>query len=112
MTVPETMRDAQRGSIGLAGNPAASGSRSAAPAGPLPGVVAAGDVLTGRTFAAVAFAWRVAAPHRRRLVAAVGRRVAALRASGVDVTVISRDGSIRLSCRRDAGWRGKMPGLR
>ena len=81
-------------------------------AGPLSGVVAAGDVLTGRTFAAVAISWRVAAPHRRRLVAAVGRRVAALRASGVDVTVISRDGSFRLSCRRDAGWRGKMPGLR
>jgi hypothetical protein len=94
MTVPETMRDAQRASTGLAGNPAASGSRSAAMAGPPPGVVAAGDVLTGRTFAAVAIAWRAAAPHRRRLVAAVGRRVATLRSSGVDVTVISRDGSV------------------
>ena len=53
-----------------------------------------GGVLTGRTFAAVAISWKAAAPYRRRLVAAVGRRVAALRASGVDVTVISRDGSV------------------
>jgi len=94
MTVPETTGDAQRGSIGLAGDPAASGSRAAALAGPPPGVVAAGDVLTGRTFAAVTIAWRAAAPHRRQLVSAVGRRVASLRASGVDVTVISRDGSV------------------
>jgi len=42
----------------------------------------------------VAIAWRAAALHRRRLVSAVGRRVAVLRASGVDVTVISRDGIV------------------
>jgi trehalose/maltose hydrolase-like predicted phosphorylase len=51
-------------------------------------------VLTGRTFAAVVIAWRTAAPHRRQLLAAVGRRVAALRACGVDVTMISCGGSI------------------
>jgi hypothetical protein len=51
-------------------------------------------VLTGRTFAAVAFAWKVAAPYRRQMVAAVSRRVATLRASGVDFTVIGRDGSV------------------
>jgi hypothetical protein len=43
-----------------------------------------------RTFAAVAFTWAAAAPHRRQLVAAIGRRAAALSASGVDVTVIDR----------------------
>jgi trehalose/maltose hydrolase-like predicted phosphorylase len=94
MTAPGTMRDALPGSIGLAGIPPASGSRSPALAGPPPGVVAAGGVLTGRTFAAVAIAWTAAAPYRRQLVAAVGRRVAALRACGVDITVISRDGSV------------------
>jgi len=51
-------------------------------------------VLTGRTFAAVAFARETTAPYGRRLMAAVGRRVAALRASGVDVIVISRDGGV------------------
>jgi trehalose/maltose hydrolase-like predicted phosphorylase len=94
MTVPGTMRDALPGSMGLAGMPPASGSRSPALAGPPPDVVAAGGVLTGRTFGAVAISWRAAAPYRRRLVAAVGRRAAALRAWGVDVTVISRDGSV------------------
>jgi trehalose/maltose hydrolase-like predicted phosphorylase len=48
----------------------------------------------GRTFAAVAFTWKAAAPHRRQLVAAVGRRVVALRASGVNVTVIGRHGGV------------------
>jgi len=94
MTVPGTIRDALPGSMGLAGMPPASGSRSPVQAGPPPGVVAAGGVLTGRSFAAVAIAWGAAAPYRRRLAAAVGRRVAALRAWGVDVTVISRDGSV------------------
>ena len=56
--------------------------------------MAAGGVLTGRTFAAVAIAWTSAAPYRRQLVAAVGRRVGALRAYGVDITVISRDGGV------------------
>ena len=51
-------------------------------------------MLTGRTFAAVAFAWKAVAPYRRQTVAAVSRRVAALRASGVDFTVIGRDGSV------------------
>jgi trehalose/maltose hydrolase-like predicted phosphorylase len=51
-------------------------------------------VVTGRTFAAVAFAWRAAAPYRRQLVAAVGRRAAALHAFGVDVTVICHDDSV------------------
>jgi trehalose/maltose hydrolase-like predicted phosphorylase len=50
--------------------------------------------IPGRTFAAVAFAWKAAAPYRRGLVAAVGRRVAALRACGVDVIVIGRDGGV------------------
>jgi trehalose/maltose hydrolase-like predicted phosphorylase len=72
----------------------ASGSRSPVSAGAPPGVVAAGGVLTGRTFAAVAIAWSPAAPHRRQLAAAVGRRVAALRACGVDIIMISRDGSV------------------
>jgi trehalose/maltose hydrolase-like predicted phosphorylase len=56
--------------------------------------MAADGVLTGRTFAAVAFAWKAAAPYRRRLVTAVGSRVAALRACGVAVTVISCDGVV------------------
>ena len=90
MTVPKTMHDATRGSIGLARMPPASASRSAALAGPPPGA-AAGGVLTGRTFAAVVFTCKAASPHRRRLMAAVGRRIAALRAASVDVTVISRD---------------------
>jgi trehalose/maltose hydrolase-like predicted phosphorylase len=47
--------------------------------------------IPGRTFAAVAFAWKAAAPYRRGLVAAVGSRVTALRACGVDVTVIGHD---------------------
>jgi len=47
--------------------------------------------VTGRTFAAVVFTWRAAAPSRRQQVAAVGRRVAALRAASVDVTVIGCD---------------------
>ena len=49
---------------------------------------------TGRTFAAVAFTWKAAAPHRRQLMAAVGRRVAALRAASVDVIVIGHDGIV------------------
>ena len=110
MTVPGTMRDARRGSAGPARMPPASGSRSPAPAGPRPGVAAVGGALTGRTFAAVAIAWSPAAPHRRQLVAAMGRRVAALRASGVDVTVISRDGStpagLRAGCRIAGGAGG------
>ena len=94
MTIPGGVRAAQRGSIGPTGLLPADGFRPAALPGPSPRVVADGGVLTGRTFAAVAFTWRAAAPHRRQLVAAVGRRVAALRASGVDVTVISRGGSV------------------
>jgi len=70
------------------------GSRPAAPAGSLPDVMAADGVLTGRTFAAMAFAWKAAAPYRRQQVAAVGRRVAALRAASVDVTVIGCDGIV------------------
>ena len=50
--------------------------------------------ICGRTVAAVAFAWKAAAPYRRRLVAAVGCRVAALRAASVDVTVIGCDGVV------------------
>ena len=49
---------------------------------------------TGRTFAAVAFTWKAAAPFRPRLVAALCRRVAALRASGVDVTVLGPGGVV------------------
>ena len=49
---------------------------------------------TGRTFAAVTFTWKAAAPHRRQLMAAVGRRAAALRAASVDITVISHDGIV------------------
>jgi trehalose/maltose hydrolase-like predicted phosphorylase len=72
---------------------------------------------TGRTFAAVAFAWRAAAPHRRQLMAAVGRRVAALRAAGADVTVISDDGivpaEVLAGCRvaRGAGGPEAMRGI-
>jgi hypothetical protein len=47
--------------------------------------------IPGRTFAAVAFTWKAAAPHRRQQVAAVVHRVAALRAASVDVTVIGCD---------------------
>ena len=50
--------------------------------------------ICGRTFAAVAFTWKAAAPHRRQQMAAVGRRVAALRAASVDVTVIGCDGIV------------------
>ena len=50
--------------------------------------------ICGRTVAAMAFAWQAAAPYRQRLVAAVGSRVMALRACGVDVTVISCDGVV------------------
>ena len=76
-----------------------------------------GGVLTGRTFAAVAFAWKAAAPYRRRLVAGVARRVAALRASGVDVTVISHDGivpaELLAGCRlaREKDGAGVMRGI-
>jgi hypothetical protein len=115
MTVRGTMRDALPGSLGLAGMPPASGSRSPVQAGPPPGVVAAGGVLTGRTFAAVAISWRAAAPYRRRLVAAVGRRVAALRAWGVDVTVISRGGSVPvelLAARQVARGEGSPEAMR
>src|SRR5512142_817019 len=48
-------------------------------------------VLPVRTFAAVAFTWRAVVPCQRRLVAAVCRRVVALRSFGVDVAVIGRD---------------------
>jgi hypothetical protein len=91
---------------------ACSGSGWAAPADSSPSATVAepGGVLAGRSFAAVAIAWGAAAPYRRRLVAAVGRRVAALGASGVDVIVIGRDGSVpgelRAGCRvarADAG---------
>jgi len=50
--------------------------------------------ICGRTFAAVAFAWEAVAPHRRQQVAAVSRRVAGLRACGVDITVIGCDGIV------------------
>ena len=50
--------------------------------------------VTGRTFAAVAFTWKAAAPHRRQQMAAVGRRVAVLRAASVDVTVIGCEGIV------------------
>ncbi len=59
--------------------------------------------LTGRSFAAVAFTWNAAAPCRTRLVEALGRRVATMRASGLDVVVISHGGvvpaGLRRSCR-------------
>jgi hypothetical protein len=59
--------------------------------------------LTGRTFAAVAFTWEAAAPHRTRAVQALGRRAASFRAFGVDVIVISRGHAVaaglRQSCR-------------
>jgi len=59
--------------------------------------------LTGRTFAAVAFTWEAAAPHRTRAVQALGRRAASIRAFGVDVIVISRGHAVpaglRQSCR-------------
>ena len=97
------------------------GSRPAAPAESLPGVMAANGVLTGRSFAAMAFAWKAAVPYRRRLVAAVGSRVAALRACGVDVTVISHDQVVpaellagcRLARKKDgaAVMRGILPVL-
>ncbi len=59
--------------------------------------------LTGRTFAAVAFTWEAAAPYRTRLVQALGRRAAAVRACDVDVIVISHravvPAGLRDSCR-------------
>lgn len=65
-----------------------------------------------RTFAAVAFTWEAAAPHGRRLLAALNRRVAALRGYGVDVTVVCPDadgrGLGRPGSGRDA--RGCSPG--
>src|SRR3974377_1173157 len=94
MTAPKTAGNAQDGPFGLPEMAPASGSRLAALAGPPPRVAAAGVVPTGRRFAAVAVAWEAAAPYRRRLVAAVGRRLAALRASGVDVIVITRGGDV------------------
>lgn len=96
MTAPETALDARRGLPGLAGLPSACGSRPALPSGSPPCAAAdrPGGVLTGCTFAAVAFAWKAAAPYRRPLVAAVGRRVAALRGFGVDVTVITGGGMV------------------
>ena len=56
---------------------------------------------TGRTFAAVAFTWKAAAPFRPRLVAALCRRVAALRASGVDVTVLGPGGVVPAGLLRE-----------
>ena len=53
--------------------------------------------LTGRTVAAVVITWESAVPDGRRRVAAVGRRVAALCAAGVDVAVISQATAARLS---------------
>jgi trehalose/maltose hydrolase-like predicted phosphorylase len=96
MTEPETMLATRHGFPGLAGMSAASGSPAPAPAGSPPTAAAAGPggVLAGRTFAAVVFAWEVAAPYGRGLVAAVGRRVAVLRTCGVDVKVASRDSSV------------------
>ncbi len=94
MTVPDAMREARRDHMGLAGLPPTPSSQPAASSEPSPAVVAPGGLLTGRSFAAVAFTWRATAPHRRQLLAAVGRRVAALGASGVDVTVISCSDSV------------------
>ncbi len=94
MTVPKTMCDARGGPIGQPDMTPASGPRLTPLAGPPPSVVTAGGVLTGRTFAALAFTRGATAPYRRRLVAAAGRRGAALRAFGVDITVISHDGSV------------------
>ena len=66
--------------------------------------------IPGRTFAAVAFAWKAAAPYRRGLVAAVGSRVTALRACGVDVTVIGHDdvipAELLAACRLTRGEGG------
>ena len=56
---------------------------------------------TGRTFAAVALTWKAAAPFRPRLVAALCRRVAALRASGVDVTVLGPGGVVPAGLLRE-----------
>jgi trehalose/maltose hydrolase-like predicted phosphorylase len=104
MTAPEAAFDAWHGCPGLAGMPSACGSPPAAPVGSSPAAAAAGPggVLTGRTFAAVVFALQAAAPYGRG-VAAVGRRVAVLRACGVEVTVISRDGSVPV------GWPAGCP---
>ena len=79
MTVPETPRGPRRGFPGLAGLPPASGSGSSTLASSPPGAVAARSADV---------------PYRRQLVAAVGRRMAVLRASGVDITVICRDDSV------------------
>ena len=53
--------------------------------------------LTGsdtRTFAAVAFTWDAAAPHDRRMLAALSRRTASLHAYGVDVIAVGRRGAV------------------
>jgi len=50
--------------------------------------------LTGRTFAAVAFTWKSVAPYRRPQVAALCRRVSALRERGVEVVVLSQGGAV------------------
>jgi len=70
----------------------------------------------GRTFAAVAFTWKAAAPFRPQLVAALIRRVSALRAYGVDITLLGPDGAfpaeLRRDCRLARREAGGMRGLR
>jgi hypothetical protein len=46
------------------------------------------EMLVARSAAAVIFTWESAAPDSRRRVAAVCRRVAALRAASIDVAII------------------------
>lgn len=65
---------------------------------------------TGRTFAAVAFTWKAAAPFRPRLVTALSRRVAALRAFGVDVTVLGPGGAVPAELSRGCRLARHGPG--
>jgi len=73
----------------------------------------------GRTFAAVAFTPGAAAPFRPRLVAALCRRIAALRASGVDVILLGSREAFPAGLRRDGrlaragpeGMRGLLAAL-
>ena len=60
----------------------------------LPAMNGQARLPASRTFAAVAFTWEAAAPHGGRLLAALNRRVAALRAYGVDITVVCRSGAV------------------
>jgi trehalose/maltose hydrolase-like predicted phosphorylase len=64
----------------------------------------------GRTFAAVAFTPRAAGPFRPRRVAALGRRVAALRASGVDVILLGSREAFPAGLRRDGRLTRAGPG--